>query len=175
MDWHKKTGIMAGVLFASLAAFALTACGDDDSSSAEETKTSSGPATVESFDDLAHCTKSHYGEIVFVEEEDAYFECTSEDWVEVDSAKVDSILTASSSSEGTSEAAKSSSSVKADSSEVAKVETKKVDSVTVSGLAQKGPYASGSAVTVYGLDSALEVTKTKFTGKVSGDSGAYKV
>ena len=153
----------------------LAACGDDDSSSAEETKTSSGPASVETFDDLAHCTKSHYGEIVFVEEEGTYFECTSEDWVEVDSAKVDSLLAASSSSEGTSEEAKSSSSVKADSAEVAKVETKKVDSVAVSGFAQKGPFASGTAVTVFGLDSALEMTKTKFTGKVSGDSGAFKV
>ena len=153
----------------------LAACGDDDSSSAEESKTSSGTVSVETFDDLAHCTKSHYGEIVFVEEEGTYFECTSEDWVEVDSAKVDSLLAASSSSEGTSEEAKSSSSVKADSAEVAKVETKKVDSVAVSGFAQKGPFASGTAVTVFGLDSALEMTKTKFTGKVSGDSGAFKV
>ena len=171
MDWHKKLGVMAGVLLATL----FVACGDDDSSSVEENKTSSGPASVESLEDLVHCTKSHYGEIVFVEEEDAYFECTSADWVEVDSAKVDSILTASSSSEGASEEAKSSSSVKADSSEVAKVETKKVDSVAVSGYAQKGPFTSGTAVTVFGLDSALEVTKTKFAGKVSGDSGAFKV
>ena len=152
----------------------LAACGDDDSSSAEENKTSSGPASVESLDDLVHCTKSHYGEIVFVEEEGAYFECTSEDWVEVDSAKVDSILATSSSSADT-DTVKSSSSVKADSSEIAEVETKKVDSVTVSGFAQKGPYASGSVVTVYGLDSLLEKTKTKFSGKVSGDSGAYSV
>ena len=171
----KKIFLESISLAAVLAAFALTACGDDDSSSAEETNNSSGTASVESFDDLTHCTKSHYGEIVFVEEEGAFFECTSEDWVEVDSAKVDSLLAISSSSGGTSESAKSSSSVKADSAEVAKVETKKVDSVAVSGFAQKGPFASGTAVTVYGLDSALNATKTKFTGKVSGDSGAYKV
>ena len=170
MNWK---GIYTLAVFAG--ASLLVACGDDDSSSFEEENNSSGQASVETYEDLVHCTKSHYGEIVFVEEENAYFECTSEDWIEVDSATVDSILATSSSSEGTSEAAKSSSSVKADSSEVAKVETKKVDSVTVSGFAQKGPFASGSAVTVYGLDSALEVTKTKFTGKVSGDSGAFKV
>ncbi len=165
------------LFYTSLSAFLMAtfiACGDDSGSSSEEPSKSSGLATVETFEDLVHCTKSHYGEIVFVEEESAYFECTSEDWVEVDSAKVDSLL-ATSSSSGDEDKPKSSSSVKADSSEVAKVETKKVDSVTVSGLAQKGPYASGSAVTVYGLDSALEVTKTKFTGKVSGDSGAFKV
>ena len=175
MDWLKKTGAVAGVLLAALAAFALIACGDDDSSSAEETNTSAGTASVESLDDLVHCTKSHYGEIVFVEDEDAYFECTSKDWVEVDSATVDSILATSSSSEGASESAKSSSSAKADTSATAKIETKKVDSVAVSGFAQKGPFASGTVVTVYGLDSLLEKTKTKFTGKVTGDSGAYSV
>ncbi|WP_290742408.1 FISUMP domain-containing protein [Fibrobacter sp. UBA4309] len=162
-------------LAASLAgALILAACGDDSSSSSEEPSKSSGLATVETFEDLVHCTKSHYGEIVFVEEEDAYFECTSEDWAEVDSATVDSLL-ATSSSSADADTVKSSSSVKADSSEIAEVETKKVDSVTVSGFAQKGPYASGSVVTVYGLDSLLEKTKTKFSGKVSGDSGAYSV
>ena len=170
MNWK---GIYTLAVFAG--ASLLVACGDDDSSSFEEENNSSGQASVETYEDLVHCTKSHYGEIVFVEEENAYFECTSEDWIEVDSATIDSILATSSSSETDEDKPKSSSSVKADSSEVAKVETKKVDSVTVSGFAQKGPFASGSAVTVYGLDSALEVTKTKFTGKVSGDSGAFKV
>ena len=170
MNWK---GIYTLAVFAG--ASLLVACGDDDSSSFEEENNSSGQASVETYEDLVHCTKSHYGEIVFVEEENAYFECTSEDWIEVDSATVDSILATSSSSETDEDKPKSSSSMKADSSEVAKVETKKVDSVTVSGFAQKGPFASGSAVTVYGLDSALEVTKTKFAGKVSGDSGAFKV
>ena len=51
----------------------------------------------------------------------------------------------------------------------------KVDSVVLTGFAQKGPFEKGSAVTLYGLDSLLEKTKTKFTGKVAGDSGAFKV
>ena len=162
-------------LAAFLTAFALTACGDDNSSSsADEGGASGGTASVESFEDLVHCTKSHYGEVVYVKDENTYFECTSEDWVEVDSATVDSILATSSSSADV-DTVKSSSSVKADSSEIAKVETKKVDSVAVSGFAQKGPFASGSVVTVYGLDSVLNATKAKFSGKVSGDSGAFTV
>ena len=162
-------------LAALLTAFALTACGDDkSSSSADEGGASGGTASVESFEDLVHCTKSHYGEVVYVKDENTYFECTSEDWIEVDSATVDSILATSSSSANV-DTVKSSSSVKADSSEIAKVETKKVDSVAVSGFAQKGPFASGSVVTVYGLDSVLNATKTKFSGKVSGDSGAFTV
>ena len=165
-------------LAASLAgALMLAACGGDsnsgDSNGSEE---QGGVASVATFDDLAHCTKSHYGEIVFVEEESTYFECTSEDWAEMDESKLDSLLAAaSSSSEADEDKPKSSSSVNADSSEIATVETKKVDSVTVSGFAQKGPFASGSAVTVYGLDNLLEKTKTKFTGKIAGDSGYFKI
>ncbi len=93
---------LAGVLF-------LAACGDDGSSG-KPAPEKDGTASVPTYDDLAHCTKSHYGEIVFVEEESAYFECTSEDWVEVDSAIVDSILTTSSSSTA-GDSTKSSSSI----------------------------------------------------------------
>lgn len=167
----KKLGLaasLAGALF-------LAACGDDGSSGKPASE-KDGTASVPTYDDLAHCTKSHYGEIVFVEEESAYFECTSEDWAEVDESKLDSLLAAaSSSSEADEDKPKSSSSLKADSTETADVEKVEVDSITVKGFAQKGPFASGTAVTVYGLDSLLEKTKTKFTGKVSGDSGAYSV
>jgi Fibrobacter succinogenes major domain (Fib_succ_major). len=156
--------------------FVLAACGDDDSSSSvDEGGASGGIASVATYDDLAHCTKSHYGEVVYVEDEDTYFECTSDDWTEVDSAAVDSILATTSSSSAAEDSVKSSSSIKADSSETADVETVKVDSVTVSGFAQKGPFESGATVTVYGLDSLLEKTKTKFSGKVTGDSGAFSV
>gem|GEM_PF-2925842 len=160
---------------AAMAALTFSACGDDGSSGKPASE-KDGTASVPTYDDLAHCTKSHYGEIVFVEEESAYFECTSEDWAEVDESKLDSLLAAaSSSSEADKDKPKSSSSLKADSTETADVEKVEVDSITVKGFAQKGPFASGTAVTVYGLDSLLEKTKTKFTGKVSGDSGAFKV
>ena len=162
-------------IFAFVSVVFLAACGDDGSSGKPASE-KDGTASVPTYDDLAHCTKSHYGEIVFVEEEAAYFECTSEDWAEVDESKLDSLLAAaSSSSEADEDKPKSSSSLKADSTETADVEKVEVDSITVKGFAQKGPFASGTAVTVYGLDSLLEKTKTKFTGKVSGDSGAFKV
>ena len=162
-------------IFAFVSVVFLAACGDDGSSGKPASE-KDGTASVPTYDDLAHCTKSHYGEIVFVEDESAYFECTSEDWAEVDESKLDSLLAAaSSSSEADEDKPKSSSSLKADSTETADVEKVEVDSITVKGFAQKGPFASGTAVTVYGLDSLLEKTKTKFTGKVSGDSGAFKV
>ena len=171
MKLSKKLGLAASLAGALI----LAACGDDGSSG-KPAPEKDGTASVPTYDDLAHCTKSHYGEIVFVEDESAYFECTSEDWAEVDESKLDSLLAAaSSSSEADKDKPKSSSSLKADSTETADVEKVEVDSITVKGFAQKGPFASGTAVTVYGLDSLLEKTKTKFTGKVSGDSGAYSV
>lgn len=50
-----------------------------------------------------------------------------------------------------------------------------MDSVSLSGLAQVGPFASGATVTVNGLDSALATTKIKFSSKTSGDSGRFEV
>ena len=167
MKWNR---FYALALFAAL----LVGCSDDDSSSSAEGNVS-GIASVATFDDLAHCTKSRYGEVVYVENEETYFECNGGDWTEVDSAKVDSIIAECSSSVESSSSAKSSSSVREKVADTAVVELVKVDSVTVSGFAQKGPFESGTVVTVYGLDSLLEKTKTKFTGKVTGDSGAYSV
>jgi hypothetical protein len=170
-SWSRKA---IGSIAALLVAF-LAACGDDSSSGKSE-EDSSGIATVATYEDLIHCTKSHYGEIAYVEEENTYFECTSDDWTEVDSAKVDSILTASSSSAAAdSSKPKSSSSLKVSEKDTAAVEVKKVDSVSVKGFAHKGPFVKGSSVAVYGLDSLFKKTKTKFTGSVENDSGAFKV
>lgn len=47
-------------MFASL--LTLAACGGDGGSSSDE-KNDSSIAEVESFDDLVHCTKSHFGEV----------------------------------------------------------------------------------------------------------------
>ena len=163
-------------LFPFSIALLLAACGGDSGSSSKPEENSSGITTVATYEDLAHCTKSHYGEIAYVEEENTYFECTSDDWTEVDSAKVDDILAASSSSVAAdSSKPKSSSSLAVSEKDTATVEVKKVDSVSVSGFAHKGPFVKGSSVTVYGLDSLFKKTKTKFTGTVENDSGAFKV
>lgn len=73
---------------------------------------------MESMEDLAHCTKSHFGEVVYVTEKDSIYECTSEGWVAADSTKLEEILASSDSkdarksSDSKSENAKSSSSEK---------------------------------------------------------------
>ena len=155
----------------------FVACGDDNKPSSNGGD-ESVVKQVTRVDDLGGCNKNKFGEIIYVVETDSLYECTGKGWVATDSSAIEGVLSESSSSESDdddSSDSKSSSSFKTDSTDVADVETVKVDSVTLKGLAQKGPFASGTAVTVYGLDSLLEKTKTKFTGKVAGDSGAFKV
>lgn len=144
----------------------LVACGDDGSSK-NNSGSSSKVQDYEEFEDLAHCTKSHYGELAHVLASDSIYECTSKGWVAADPSKLEELNSSSSKN--------SSSSAKIDSADVAEIEIKKVESVTLTGYAQKGSFADGSTVTVYGLGSALEKTKTKFTGKVEGGKGAFTV
>lgn len=165
-----KYFIGASVLF-------FASCGGDSSSSSQE-KNTGNANEAQSLEDLPHCTKSHFGEIVFVTDSSAYFQCTSEGWSKADSSVVEEMLLSSSSvktQKNSSASRSSSSSIKVTSSDVQKVEVVKVDSVKVLGFAQVGPFLSGSSVTMYGLDSALDVLPTKFVGKVEGDSGRYSV
>ena len=48
--------------------------------------------------------------------------------------------------------------------------------LNVAGLAQKGPFAKGSAVTVQGVNcQTMELTGEKFTGSVKSDKGDFGV
>lgn len=157
--------------FFLLALFTILAgCGD--SSSEEPSEMDFKIPEVDSFEDLVHCTKSHYGELVKVLDLDSIYECTSEDWVVADSSSIEDALSKSSSS---LEKGASSSSVKASADDTKKIENKKVESVKVSGYAQKGPFVDGTTVNIYGLDDKLEETKVKFSGKTSGDSGHFSI
>ncbi|MCQ2096386.1 MAG: hypothetical protein MJY87_00380 [Fibrobacter sp.] len=157
-------------LFATAASVAalFAACGD--SSSSDDSKDVKTPE-YETAEDMVHCTKSHYGEFAYVKDEDAYYECTADGWVISDSSAVEEARSSSSVKDDLDD--KSSSSVSA--ADTAAVNVEKVDSAKVVGFAQKGPFVNGSVVTVYGLDSALNTTSEKFTGKVVGDSGYFKV
>jgi len=160
--------------------FSLSACGKHSSSSKDDNKGPDGITEYETMDDLVHCTKSHFGEVAYVSETDSIYEYTSEGWVAADSSKLEEILASSDSKDdagdGSSDSkGESSSSEKVSAEDTTKVEVVKIDSAKVLGYAQKGPFASGASVTVYGLDSNFAQTKTKFSGKVGADSGAFSV
>ena len=146
----------------------FVACGGDSSNGGSEN--TSKIDEVERYEDLVHCTKSHYGELARVLENDSIYECTSDGWIPADSSALE-LLGSSESKEKSS----SSTMLKPDSSDVAEVAIEKVESVTLTGFAQKGIFSEGSVVTVYGLDSAFKKTRTKFSGKVEGKKGEYSV
>lgn len=142
-----KKGLLHAILLLTGFSTSFFACSDDSSSK------SSGEEVYATFDDLPHCGKSRRGDTVYVESESVRYTCTEDGWIIADDG------------EGSS----------ASSEDTTKVETVPVDSATVLGFAQKGPFVDGSTVTITGVDSLLESTKEKFSGKVSGDSGAYSV
>ena len=149
----------------TLAAIGLSACGGDDSSSSSDEFFKE----VETKDDLGDCAKENLGEVIYVSETDSLYECASDGWVATDSS---ALAQSSSSVKSDSTVDGSSSSVKSDST---KNDTASVKTLVLWGYAHKGPFVSGSEVTVFGLDSLLEKTETRFWGKVLNDSGAYKV
>ena len=161
-----KKNVYFGMV-ALLAVFSLSACGDDSGSSSDSSDFV--VREVDKFEDLGKCEKDNFGEIVYVAENDSLYECSGDGWTLTDSSAIEKLL------ESSDDNSNSSSSFKADSSETANISTVKVENVTLTGFAQKGPFEKGASVTVYGLDSLLEKTKTKFTSKVTNDSGAFKV
>ena len=79
---------------------------------------------------------------------------------------------------------KSSSSVKSSSSRIPEssssivganetVENVAISKLTIKGVAEKGPYAGGSAVRLMELDEALDPTGTSFEWEVSSDLGEF--
>lgn len=167
MNCKRNKFLPVAMVALSTVAISLSACGDDSGTTSEK---KDNVNQVESIDDLVHCTKSHYGEVVFVEDESTYYECTSDDWKALDDEEAINRLSSS-----VSGSAKSSSSVAVSDKDTAEVETQKVDSVTVKGVAEKGPFAKGSVVTITGLDSTFALTKNVFKGSVIDDKGNYEV
>ena len=80
---------------------------------------------------------------------------------------------------GTDTESSSSSDIQAeeiDSSSYEREEKLVIKNKTITGLAQKGPFKSGSTVDIFELDGkTFAQTGKSFTGKVSNDSGAFKI
>lgn len=179
-------------------AFALFACGDDDSSS-----TSPSTQSAATFDELDECDENMAGQVYFVEDDSTYFFCTGKKWIEIREDDISS----SSEKKGSSSSGKatssdsgkdssnskdvSSSDSKKDSSSSGKTESssseveessssyEKVDlskTKTVSGVAQFGLFKIGTDVRIYEMDrDYLTQTGRTFIGKVTGEHGEFTI
>ena len=171
----------------------LVACGDD-STSAKDTDRSEevySDLVVETFDDLPVCSDNRDGVTAYVKDEKTAYICTDGSWVPEEETSSSSIASTSSSSwqalssslrndnsSSSSETTQSSSSFvyEQNSSAYDQPEVVAVNNKTVSGVSQKGPFVTGSAVKLYELDGTTYAqTGKSFTGKIASDDGKFSV
>lgn len=170
MVWNKIGNIAALSLV-----ILVVACGDDSSSSGPENATASDfDLVLATFDDLPTCSSKREGVTAYVKDEKIAYVCENADWVEEYSDKVSSIGKNKSSS--SSDKIKSSSSVefKQDSTAYDTLPVVAVKNKSISGVLQKGPFVTGSAIKLYELDGENYVqTGKSFMGKIASDDGKF--
>ena len=162
----------ANLTMLAFASFLLAACGDDSSTTNSTPKISDADYEADSYRELPSCTESHDGETAYVVDQDQGYICKKGKWVEDDEA----VEIRSSSSEG-----KTSVDAHAEEDDPASYVPEKIvpiKSKTITGFAQKGPFKAGATVDIFELEldgKTFAQTGKSFTGKVSNDSGAFKI
>lgn len=186
MTCHKISGLTALAL-----TFMFAACGGDSGSNADEKL-----AVVSSIDKLDDCTDKLEGDTVFVKSEKADYICSNGKWINADSSETQSDEAVSSSSSKadeifsstiTDDTTTSSSSLvenqssssfiyEQNSSAYVQPPVVAIKNKSITGVSQKGPFVTGSAVKVYELDGKTYAqTGKSFTGKISSDDGKFSV
>lgn len=183
----------------NLAALSLAvlfvACGDD---SGNNSNNSEKMEVVSSIYNLGDCTESLDGDTVFVKDKKADYICLDGEWQPLEEDDDEDEVSSSSkggksSGKGSSSSIKDSGDSSSSSSSDAEVDSLassssqkdssniKKDSVnikdlTVSGLAQKGPFVNGSSIVLRELDGkTLVQTGKSFKGTVANDKGEYSL
>lgn len=149
-------------------ALSLVACGDSESVEEDEPLNLTFVANVQ---DLQYCNKDIFGKVMYVAVELSYFVCTSEGWSPVDSSTAERLIAAYEAAQIQS----SSSSLEPGQEAKAHLPPVRVESVSVYGVAQKGPFVTGSSVSIFSLDSMLNALPAKYGGTVVGDSGLFVI
>lgn len=171
--FQKVLSLAFGVCMLS---FTLTACSSDETAggSAEE----EGIIASETFDELPKCTEEREGVTAYVKKDKAGYVCKDGDWVpdiaEESSDSDEEVSSSSYSGEGDSESSASDNDIS--SSSQTKREIIVINDKSITGVSQKGPFVTGSAVKLYELDGkSLAQTGKSFTGKISSDKGEFSV
>lgn len=155
----------------------LAACGGDSGSGVKDPEIAEGDDTdlvVETFDDLPVCSSKREGLTAYVKDEKDAYMCVDGDWT-VDGTPSSSATTEEQSSD---EAGISSSSFVYVQSSGAyeQPEMVAVKDKSISGVSQKGPFVTGSAIKLYELDGKTYAqTGKSFTGKIASDDGKFSV
>lgn len=173
--FQKVLSLAFGVCMLSLA---LTACGDSSDDVAGGSAEEEGIIASETFDELPKCTEEREGVTAYVKKDKAGYVCKDGDWVpdiaEESSDSDEEVSSSSYSGEGDSESSASDNDIS--SSSQTKREIIVINDKSITGVSQKGPFVTGSAVKLYELDGkSLAQTGKSFTGKISSDKGEFSV
>ena len=173
---RNNTRIVSGlqkVYFAAAFSLLLAACGGDSGSGANDGR------EVATLVDMGRCTSEREGDTVYVAEKLTDYLCKNNSWVDLSevssdmsSGKADSNTT-SSSSKGTGssdETAPSSSDSDTDTPEGFVREN-----ISVTGVAQKGPFKFGSPLNLYELKKNLTPSGTVYKDEISSNKGDFVI
>ena len=140
----------------------LFACGDDSSSTnAIDIDASGSDMVVATKGDLPACTDKREGAFAYVKDKKVAYICDNGSWILVDEDEL------SSSSNGKVESSSATDSVPA----------MIINDKTIYGVAQKGPFRTGTKVKIYELDAeTFTRTGKSFEGKIRADKdGSFVV
>ena len=160
---------------ATYAAFFFSAFGSSSSTGSNDSpKISDADIEVEFYKGLPSCTEKREGETAYVVDQEQGYVCENGKWIEDDAAVE---IRSSSSSSGSNV----SIDIHAEENNSASYVPEKnvpIKNKTITGFAQKGPFKAGSVVDIFELEldgKTFAQTGKSFTGKVSNDSGAFKI
>ncbi len=177
MDWNKKHGfaglLKAGVAFSSCAL--LFACGDDANNSSKPSSNDDG-REVATLVDMGRCTSEREGDTVYVAEKLTDYLCKNKSWVDL------SENTTNSSSDKTDVVSSvkepTSSSTGNDASSSSEEETPEGfirENISVTGVAQKGPFKFGSPLNLYELKKDLKPSGREYNDEISSNKGDFVI
>ena len=182
INWSRLVGLPSQSVGAFAVAAMLAACGGESSSSAKAPDLAGKSDIIaETFDDLPVCTDKREGVTAYVKDEKTAYICKGGDWTadeENDSERRSSIDGDAEGSFSGSDKATSSSSLIPGSSSGAyeQLDVVEIKDKSISGVSQKGPFVTGSAVKLYELEgNTYAQTGKSFTGKIASDDGKFSV
>ncbi len=195
MAWNRKTntrvsskniianpvGVKQSIAVLSFSLL-LAACGGDSGSGAKGSEPAEGAddgREVATLVDMGRCTSEREGDTVYVAEKLTDYLCKNNSWVDLSevssdmsSGKTDSNTTSSSSkgTGSTDETDPSSSDSDTDTPEGFVQEN-----ISVTGVAQKGPFKFGSPLNLYELKKNLTPSGTVYKDEISSNKGDFVI
>ena len=196
MAWNKnvKTDAFSNSIIASIArlslvasslVFIFVACGGDSGSSTKPADDGREVATVV---DMGRCTNEREGDTVYVAEKMTDYLCKNRTWVDLSSiSDNEKTLSSSSVAKGTLSAASGNSSAVQGTSSATSVSGTSAgkesdpaqgfirENISVTGVAQKGPFKFGSPLNLYELKKDLSPSGRVYNDEINSNKGDFVI